>query len=120
MTATDYLIATRRAIHRAGIGYSAYTVAMAIAAGRADTIDALAGLLGLSRKGIRDIVTRRSAHFFECVPDTRPVRYRLSPFALETLHKVQRHMPAQKPAPRRRRRVHRPEAGRRAQLLLEL
>lgn len=118
MNAADYLIATRRAIHRAGIGYSAFVVAMAIASGRADTIDMLASILGMSRKGIRDVLVRRSAHFFEPLPDTRPIRYRLSPFAVETLAKVQRHMPASKPAPRRRRPAR--TSGKRAQLLLEL
>lgn len=119
MNAAEYLIQVRRALHLVGMGWSAYVCALAITSGRANTIAGLAAITAISCKGTRDILTRRSAAFFQPLPGTDPQRYTISPYGIETLERIRRKLPATKPA----RNTSTPSSSptsRQAQLLLEL
>lgn len=98
-TPADYLVAVRRAMERGGFGYgiSVLTVVMLVESGRATSIPFLAVNLGLTQKGIRDIVSRRHGHLFEVQWDTTPTRVRLSQDGKDALARVQRWMPANRP-----------------------
>lgn len=119
MEAADYLAHLRRALNRVGISYTAYVVATQILANKASTTPALARNLGITRKAVDDIVSRRNDQLFEVASPTRPKVYRLSPEGIALLGKVRQLMPhsPRKAAPPRRPRKTRHN---KAQLIFEL
>lgn len=117
MKAAEYLMELRHALARVGMGFTCYCVALCILEGRASSIAGIAARVGLTRKGVRDILTRRSALFFTSTPATSPQRYELSADGIRAMQKVLARLPSAKPARQLSRR--RPES-RRLQLLLNL
>lgn len=115
MKVVDYLTHLRRALHHGGLSYTAYCIALAVYSERATTIPGLAVLLGLTQKGIRDVIMRRNDHLFTVDHSTRPPRISLSATGTATLAKVATKLPKSKPAREPARRT-----SNKAQLILDL
>lgn len=102
MNLVTYTIALRKALHQEGMNATTYSILLCIEAGHAETFRGLARLLGLTEKGVRDCVSRRCSPFFEVEWSSKPARVAISPVGREAVAKVVRHLPLEKPRPRRR------------------